>query len=180
MIKSHTAQGQVHYRYGVPEDGEAIASLGAHVFAFSFAHMMPKEDLRKYLAETYSTSSITAELRHPSTIFVVAIKDDTIVGFLQLSQDTSEACIDKVVSKIQLQRLYVSEKIQGLGVGKQLMAKAEREARNLGISNIWLASWELNPRAERIYERAGYEKVGEMKFMLGSAELKDWVMMKAL
>ncbi|OJJ86413.1 GNAT family N-acetyltransferase [Aspergillus glaucus CBS 516.65] len=173
-------EGDIHYRYGQLEDSEAIASLGAHVFTISFAQLLPVKDLQKYLLESYSTSSIAAKLKHPSTTFVVAIYDDTLVGFMQLTQGTSEACIDDVKSKIQLQRLYVSEKCQGLGIGMRLMEKAEIEAHKMGIKNIWLASWESNPKAERIYEKAGFVKVGSMKFMLGDAELKDWVMIKAL
>lgn len=141
---------------------------------------MPENELQKYLLETYSESNIAAELKRPSTTFVVAIEDDDLAGFMQLTHNASEPCIDDVKSKIQLQRLYVSEKHQGRGIGKELMARAEAEARALGIENIWLASWELNPKAERIYEKAGFEKVGSMKFMLGDAELKDWVMIKAL
>lgn len=173
-------KGEIHYRYGQLEDSKAIASLGAHVFAISFAQSLPVKDLQKYLLESYSTSSIAAELKRPSITFVVAIKDDALVGFMQLTQGTSDACIDNVQSKIQLQRLYVSEKCQGLGIGKELMARAETEAHQRGIKNIWLASWELNPKAVRIYEKAGFVKVGSMEFLLGNAELKDWVMMKTL
>lgn len=172
--------GEIQYRYGQPEDSKAIASLGTHVFNTSFAHLMPATDLQKYLLEAYSTSSIAAALKCPSTTFVVALKDNVIVAFMQLTQGASEACIDTVESKIQLQRLYVSETCQGLGIGKELMARAEMEARKRGIKNIWLASWEMNPKAGGIYERAGYATVGSMKFMLGDSELKDWVMMKAL
>lgn len=170
----------IHYRYGQLEDSKAIASLGTHVFTISFANLLPVENLQKYLLESYSTSSIAAELRRPSSTFVVAIYDDTLVGFMQLTHGTSEACIDHVESKIQLQRLYVSGKCQGMGIGKGLMAQAEVEAHKMGIKNIWLASWEYNPKAERIYEKAGFVKAGTMKFMLGDAELKDWVMIKAL
>lgn len=173
-------KGEIHYRYGQPEDSQEIASLGAHVFTISFAHLMPEKDLQNYLLETYSTSNIAAELKSPSTTFVVAVEDNALVGFMQLTQNTSEDCINDVENKIQLQRLYVSEKRQGRGIGRELMTRAEAEAHKLGIKNIWLASWELNVEAERIYEKAGFKKVGSMTFMLGTAELKDWVMIKAL
>src|SRR5699024_691788 len=124
-----------------------IASLGAHVFNVSFAHLMPPDHLRQYLLESYSASSIADQIERPSTTFVVAVEDAAVVGFVQLTQHTSEACINDVESKIQMQRLYVSEKHQGLGFGKELMARAEAEARRMGFKNIWLASWELNVKA---------------------------------
>lgn len=180
---SNMPKGGIRYQYGLPEHSKAISSLGAHVFTVSFAELMPADDLQKYLLESYSPSSIAALLDRPSTTFVLALEgedNDAIVGFVQLATGTSQACIDDIESKIELQRLYVSEKHQGLGIGKGLMARAEAEARKLGIRHIWLASWELNLKAVRIYEKAGFVKAGTKTFMLGGAELKDWVMVKAL
>ncbi|KAJ6118908.1 acyl-CoA N-acyltransferase [Penicillium samsonianum] len=83
-------------------------------------------------------------------------------------------------NKIQLQRLYVSESCQGLGIGKHLLARAEKEARGMGGKNIWLASWKPNLKAERLYESTGYLKAGEMAFTLGNSRLEDWVMIKSI
>lgn len=173
-------ESKIHYRYAQIDDIQAIATLGAHVFTHSFAHLMPADDLQKYLLSTYSPSNISTELQRPSTTFIAAIQNDSLVAFMQLTQNTSEPCIDHLKSKIQLHRLYVSEKCQGLGIGKELMNRAEEEARKLGIENLWLASWERNLRAERIYERNGFKKVGNMRFILGDEVLRDWVMVKAL
>ncbi|KAA8916560.1 hypothetical protein TRICI_001286 [Trichomonascus ciferrii] len=172
--------GEIEYRYGQVGDANDIASLGAHVFYVSFSKLMPAEDLRLYLRETYSIANISVELEDPLNVFIVAVKNNHIVGFAQLTLNASEPCIDHVESKIQLNRLYVSDNHQGLGIGKALMIKAENEARKRGIENIWLASWEKNTEVERIYKKAGYTKTGSMKFMLGSTQLKDWVMIKSL
>jgi ribosomal protein S18 acetylase RimI-like enzyme len=60
------------------------------------------------------------------------------------------------------------------------MDMAEEEAKSRGVEYLWLASWEANPRVTRMYEKAGYKIVGDMKFMLGGLALKDWVMVKRL
>ncbi|CAI6099214.1 unnamed protein product [Clonostachys chloroleuca] len=157
-----------------------ISTLGSRVFAHSFSALMPSEDLNIYLSQSYSATSIAAELEDPAVTFIVATEGSAILGFAQLRRDSSERCIDNLDNKIQLQRLYVSEKHQGLGLGKQLLLKAEEEAALMGFKNIWLASWELNPNAERLYSRSGYLKHGEMTFKLGNSMLKDWVMVKPL
>ncbi|KAJ5317831.1 hypothetical protein PENANT_c004G06312 [Penicillium antarcticum] len=174
------SERQVSYRYGRIEDNKAISELGALVFLSSFGSSLPHDDLKTYLSEAYSPMSIATDLRDPSVTFVVAIRDETLVGFLQLRRGTSERCIDERTNKIQLQRLYVSESCQGLGIGKRLLAEAEREARAMGATSIWLASWKPNIKAERIYESNGYAKAGEMSFMLGDSKLVDWVMIKSL
>jgi ribosomal protein S18 acetylase RimI-like enzyme len=175
---SHT--GEVNYRVGGIEDCESIASLGARVFTHSFASLMPESDLRKYLSDAFSISSIAADLKDPTMTFIVATKGSSVVGFLQLTAGTSEACIDDLIRKIQLQRLYVSSDLQGKGTGRKLMDMAEEEAKSRGVEYLWLASWEANPRVTRMYEKAGYKIVGDMKFMLGGLALKDWVMVKRL
>jgi diamine N-acetyltransferase len=173
-------QSEIRYRNGRPEDAEAIASLGRHIFFHSFSHLMPKEDLSKYLDESYSVSSITENFTCSGTTFVIAEQGDNVVAFMQLTEGSSQKCIDHIDSKIAMQRLYVSERYQGLGIGKKLMLMAEDLARSRGIKNIWLASWELNPKAGQIYEKAGYKTVGEMVFTLGDTPLKDWVMIKSI
>ncbi|KAJ6118282.1 acyl-CoA N-acyltransferase [Penicillium samsonianum] len=173
-------ESQVSYRYAHMGDNEAIANLGARVFTSAFAPLLPLNDLTTYLSEAYSPKSIATDLRDPSVTFVVAMKDESLVGFLQLRRGTSERCIDKMENKIQLQRLYVSESCQGLGIGKRLLARAEKEARGMGGKNIWLASWKPNLKAERLYESTGYLKAGEMAFTLGNSRLEDWVMIKSI
>ncbi|CAG9936376.1 unnamed protein product [Clonostachys rosea f. rosea IK726] len=167
-------------RHGKAEDAIDISALGSRVFTHSFSALMPSEDLKIYLSQSYSATSIAAELDDPAVTFIVATEGDAILGFAQLKRDSSERCIDNLDNKIQLQRLYVSERHQGLGIGKQLLLKAEEEAALMGFKNIWLASWELNPNAERLYNRSGYVKHGEMTFKLGNTMLKDWVMVKPL
>lgn len=170
----------ISYRYGHIGDNEAISELGAGVFRAAFAPLMPPDDLSTYLSESYSPASIATDLKDPSVTFVVAIRYDAMVGFLQLRHGTSTGCIDGVEKKIQLQRLYVHESCQGLGIGKYLLARAEKEARSMGFQNIWLASWKPNVKAERLYESTGYRKAGEMTFMLGDSKLEDWVMIKSI
>ncbi|CAH0046882.1 unnamed protein product [Clonostachys solani] len=137
-------------RHGKVEDAMNISTLGSRVFTHSFSALMPSEDLKIYLSQSYSATSIAAELDDSAVTFIVATEGSAILGFVQLRRDTSERCIDDLDDKIQLQRLYVSENHQGLGLGKQLLLKAEEEAALMGFKNIWLASWELNPNAERL------------------------------
>ncbi|KAE8382435.1 acyl-CoA N-acyltransferase [Aspergillus bertholletiae] len=174
------ATNEISYRYGQKEDSEAISELGARVFRASFASLLPHDDLSAYLRESYAPTSIAADLQDPIVTFVVAVRDGVIVGFLQLRCGASTSCIEGVENKVQLQRLYVSESCQGLGIGKHLLARAEQESRGMDAGSIWLASWKPNAKAERLYEKIGYRKVGQMTFMLGDVKLDDWVMIKSI
>ena len=78
-----------------------------------------------------------------------AFANDSLVGVLTL--------ISKKQS-VQLRGMAVLEKFQGQGIGKQLIAHAEKVVRQQNIRNLW-----MNARliAVPFYEACGYQKQGE-------------------
>jgi len=56
--------------------------------------------------------------------------------------------------------LWVVEKLRGQGLGKQLMQRAEAEARQRACHHVHLCTHEL--QAPAFYERLGYSKFGEL------------------
>ncbi len=52
--------------------------------------------------------------------------------------------------------LAVAESSEGRGIGKALMAEAERWTRERGMSHLGLNVWTQNHRARRLYEKLGY------------------------
>jgi ribosomal protein S18 acetylase RimI-like enzyme len=63
-------------------------------------------------------------------------------------------------SKCELKRLYVSPSFRGLGVGNLLLDAAVQRARELGYKEILLDTLGSMTAAMRMYERAGFERVG--------------------
>jgi ribosomal protein S18 acetylase RimI-like enzyme len=53
--------------------------------------------------------------------------------------------------------IAVTRAAEGRGVGRALMAYAERWARERGHSRLTLSVFESNRRAQKLYERAGFE-----------------------
>ena len=56
--------------------------------------------------------------------------------------------------------LWVSEKYRERGLGKELMMKAEEEAKRRRCGNIWLDTFAF--QAPRFYQKLGYRKFGEL------------------
>jgi GNAT superfamily N-acetyltransferase len=56
--------------------------------------------------------------------------------------------------------LFVAEAMRGRGLGAELLAAAEAEARARGCAGVWLDT--MNPAALRFYLRHGYESFGEL------------------
>ncbi|HEY5801084.1 MAG TPA: GNAT family N-acetyltransferase, partial [Burkholderiaceae bacterium] len=59
-----------------------------------------------------------------------------------------------------VQLLSVPDDLRGQGVGRELMAMAEAEAKARGCSGVWLDTFEFQARG--FYEKLGYQQFGEI------------------
>jgi GNAT superfamily N-acetyltransferase len=65
---------------------------------------------------------------------------------------------------LEVMQLLVAEDRRGGGIGKRLMAYAERRARELGLKKVHLHSQVMRSRAHVFYEGLGYEFTKISKF----------------
>jgi RimJ/RimL family protein N-acetyltransferase len=83
---------------------------------------------------------------------LVAVEGDEIVGYCYFeSRDLKYPTVG----------LGVADHAQNRGLGHRLMAALVEEARRLGKPGLELTVWKTNPRAQRVYLRAGYRITGE-------------------
>jgi len=61
--------------------------------------------------------------------------------------------------------LWVSDKLRGRGVGRELMARAEAVARERGCHSAWLDTFSFQARG--FYEKLGYEEFGRLDYPPG-------------
>ena len=90
-----------------------------------------------------------AELSPPGGTFIVGYDDDDVpvcCGGIKALPDG--AC--------EIKRMFVVESARGRGVARELLEELERRARELGYSIVRLDTGPRQPRAQRMYERAGY------------------------
>lgn len=163
------------------KDAGAIALLGSSVFSATFGYSMPLADLEHYLKEAYSLSQIHNDISSPDTEVLVACDNsDQVIGYAQLRKGSSEPCVADAEKPIELLRLYINPKNHGQGIAKVLVRDLESMAREQGYKTMWLGVWEENFKAQKVYERLGYVRVGEHDFVMGECVQTDWIMSKAL
>lgn len=180
----------IRIRKAEPADAEQIAALGTAVFTHSFKSSgCTDAQLQAYLDEAYTTEAILSTLTSSSYYTLVAVDSSTssttstILGFALLNTASTEPVIEdgKYPQPVELQRLYVSLDAHGKGIGKGLMAEAERIAReDWGKATMWLGVWERNFVAQGLYAKLGFTRVGEHAFDVGGDLQTDWILVKAL
>lgn len=110
---------------------------------------------REIFSDAWSKAAFEEELNSPlSTLFVVVQEDGEIAGYLVLRCVYDEGEIINVA---------VAQKFRRLGCGRFLMKSAFTQAKKAGLSVLMLEVRRSNHAAIKLYERFGFEKVGERK-----------------
>lgn len=196
---SSTPNKPLKIRQATVDDAEQISLLGIDVFTTTFgASGCTPEQLQKYLDECYSVEAIRGDLQDPHKTTLVSFDDSSassassssssssgpkITGFALInraSSDAEPAIAGHYAKPIELQRLYVDAAEHGRGIGQALMNEAEGLARSEGWVHMWLGVWESNFRAQKIYGKLGYQRVGEHLFDVGGDPQWDWILVKKL
>ncbi|HEX4345512.1 MAG TPA: GNAT family N-acetyltransferase [Solirubrobacteraceae bacterium] len=92
-----------------------------------------------------------AELSPPGGAFVVGFEDGVPVCCGGLKRLSEEAC--------EIKKMFVVRPARGRGVARALLVELERRARELGYAIARLDTGPRQPRAQLMYERAGYAAV---------------------
>jgi len=168
-------------RYGTLEDAKRLAPLAIKIFNDTFADnpLNKPEDMNEYISEAFSIEQTNREFVDKNSVFFIAENDGEMIGYAKLQKNSGEDCVsDK--NPIELQRLYVERKFHGAGIAAKLMEACFEEAKRQNFQTIWLGVWEYNFRAQKFYEKLGFQNVGNHVFMLGRAAQTDLVMEKKL
>ncbi|RIK36412.1 MAG: N-acetyltransferase [Chloroflexi bacterium] len=170
---------QFRIRYATPADNTLLAELGAQTFADSFAADNTPENMRAYIAASFSSEKQALELADSASKFLIIEVDGAAVGYAQLHFGAAPSPI--VGRKpVEIVRLYARTEWIGKGVGAQLMKACFDEAVQAGCDVVWLGVWERNPRAIAFYRKWGFEHAGTQVFQLGDERQTDWLMARPL
>jgi len=170
----------VRIRRATVADAEALAEFGARTFYETFAADNEPEDMRLFLASTWSPQLQRAEILDSGLDTLLACDArDALAGFAQVRVAHPPAGIE-VRKPVELKRFYVDKPWQGQGVARQLMEAAEQAARARGGREFWLGVFERNERARAFYRKCGFRKVGSQIFVVGTDPQTDDVMLREL
>ncbi|MCS6874196.1 MAG: GNAT family N-acetyltransferase [Pyrinomonadaceae bacterium] len=162
-------------------DAEALAKLAKQTFYEAFANdpRNSPEDMKAYTDKAFSVEQISKELCDESIFYFLAKIDEELIGYAKLKPLSQIDCVS-AERPIELCRLYLLQKYIGKGFGRSLMNHCLSLAREMKHDVMWLGVWEYNYRAQKFYEKFGFERAGEHIFQLGNDPQTDWIMQKRL
>jgi len=155
---------------------EYLHELSQSTFLHAFSNQNKVSDMELYFTEAYSLAHIRSEYENPNSQFFFAEYNSEIIGYLKVNQ--KEAQTDRQLKDaLEIQRIYIVSKFQGMKVGALFLEFAIELAREKNLSQIWLGVWEKNLRAIAFYTRYGFKAFSKHEFMLGR-DLQFDIMMK--
>ena len=146
-------------RAAVPADATAMAALHVRAWRAAYAGVMPADFLASLTVEEreamWRRSVTEPELAPAERVILVAADGDQVLGFCA----AGHARGDDELGLGELYALNVDPATWGRGAGRALLAAATAwlDAR-FRSSILWVL--EANPRARRLYERAGWTPDG--------------------
>ena len=165
----------VKIRRAAVKDANLLAALGGATNYETYFETDEPEDLAKYIADFFNPPAMKIELEDRNNSFFIAEINSKAVGYAKLREGQPAECV-KGENAVELQRIYVLEKMTRHGIGKILLQTCLDEAKSRGFDALWLAVFELNTRAFEFYKRRGFEQVGESEFYYGEQRFNCFVM----
>jgi RimJ/RimL family protein N-acetyltransferase len=145
----------VTVRAAEPGDAAELVELAAAVGAEEEGWLIAGGEWRSASDERRYLKAIR---RHTYAAVLVAELDDRIVGRLSIARDAHPA--SEHVADVGL---MVARGYRRRGAGLALMESAEQWARDVGVLKIELHVFPHNDAALALYDRLGYERVGERR-----------------
>jgi diamine N-acetyltransferase len=140
---------------------------------------MPSESIARFIDENLTPERFEEYVADPGRAVLLAEEDETAVGYAMLVHgEPYDADVRAVVRHrptTELSKIYVLPNAHGGGVARDLLAAAVDAARAAGAAAMWLGTNQANVRAQRFYEKSGFERIGTKRFWVGDHYEDDFV-----
>ncbi|MBL7780302.1 MAG: GNAT family N-acetyltransferase [Saprospiraceae bacterium] len=181
----------IRCRQASEKDLPALVDLARNTFKEAFAHLNDPEDFDPYVVKAFTIEQFSREMSTAGSAFYLLENEGIAVGYFKLNHgrsplDTDDPVLDFDFAPYadapvtELERIYLSAFLHGSGLAQQMIADVEQLARMQGSRYLWLGVWDANYKSRRFYEKCGFERIGDHRFLLGGDEQRDILLWKQL
>lgn len=175
---------EVGIRRGTPADALLLSALAIETFPLACPPSTTQANIDEFCSTNLSPQAFDGYLSDPAYRAWIAMDREIAVGYL-LSRD-GEPLDDAIAQAVagrpcrEISKIYVRAELHGSSVAMDLLAESINDAVAAGLSSAWLGVNQENARANRFYQRNGFELVGERTFLVGDSYEADYVREKDL
>ena len=131
-----------------------------------------------FINEQFSEEKIKREMESADFDFWVATCNDNPIGVLKVAYNLP--CPNADFSATEINKLYIMRRFFKKGIGRRLMAFAEKALKEKGEEKVWLQVWAENDGAIEFYKKEGYEVLSDVWFWIEENKYPNKVLVKNL
>ncbi len=165
-------------RSATAEDAAALSLIGVATFLEAFAGVLFGSDILAHCQVQHAAERYAGWVANEHYRLCLAELKGAPIGFAVLSPP--DLPLPLLPNDIELKRIYLLHRFQGTGLGRRLLEWSITEARAMGKQRLLLGVKADNRSAIQFYERHGFVRVGERKFLVGSMWCDDYLMARPL
>jgi ribosomal protein S18 acetylase RimI-like enzyme len=173
------AAALLRVRAAMPADAQSMSLLGRATFLESYAHLLPVQDILEHAEHQHAPEKYAGWLADPACrSWLAQAPGGAPVGYLVATPpDLPLPDID--ARDIEIRRIYVLHRFQGLGLGRWLMEQALAHAAVAGCRRVLLGVYSRNDSALAFYSRLGFTQAGTREFRVGTNHYHDFILQRA-
>jgi len=163
-----------------PQDAEALALVSRATFLESYADVLPAADILAHCEVQNRPELYRDWLSTPGWRAWLAERADTRAPLGFALSCPPDLPLPTGPGDVELKRIYLLHRFQGVGGGAALLAAAEASARADGFDRLLLGVYSKNAQALGFYARQGFTQAGVRTFRVGANDYDDLVLAKPL
>lgn len=161
-------------RDATTDDAAQIRSVADRSMVASYGHAIEEATIKDAVEEWYDTETVNDAVEDEEAVFVVAVDDSEIVGFVQAYVSTGRVVVGEI------DWLHVLPDHRGEGVGTHLLKRVEQVLSDRGVDIIEGRVLTDNEAGANFYAEQGYERVSERAVGIGGEEFEEVEYVKRL
>ncbi|MFC7097568.1 GNAT family N-acetyltransferase [Halobaculum marinum] len=156
-------------RDATTEDVDGIRETALASLTASYGHALSEDLLADAVETWYDAEEVAENLTGEDAVFVVAVEDGDVVGFVQSYLSRRREPVG------ELDWLHVHPDHRGKGIGDDLLHRAETELLELGAERIEGRVLDANEAGAEFYEGEGFTDIGERRVEIGGEPFVEHV-----
>jgi ribosomal protein S18 acetylase RimI-like enzyme len=165
---------EVTFREITLEELPAVKAMTEETWHYSFAEMLPGEQIEYMLSGLYSLERMREELRGGKVSYRFIYSGKDRVGFCAFGPTDRPG-------ELKIHKLYVLPRYQGCGYGSQSLRRIEELWKERGGGSLVLLVNKKNAGAIALYRKHGFVVHRSLCTEIGGGfEMDDYLMVKSL
>jgi ribosomal protein S18 acetylase RimI-like enzyme len=154
---------------------ELLQQITRDTFIKAFGHLNKASDMQLYMDKAFALQQIQLEFDDPNSYHFFVENQTEVMGFIKLNLGPAQSEMP-FNNAMEIQRIYVIAKFQGVRIGEQLLKFTINFAKQMKMDKVWLGVWDKNTRAISFYEKNGFVAFSKHEFMVGTDQQFDIMM----